>query len=139
MNPRPPARVTLLWCPACGRDDRYNDLKRGAGRHFADGSKCLGEPEEVEYRIPFAPQPPVGQQDGAYRAAVAVQVAIRPGPQHLTDDARMAFVGQTQLLYADTVEELALLVESFAELITNHLGDQIAIHPRPTPPPGWPT
>lgn len=140
MNARPPGRVTLLWCPVCGRDDRITDLKRGAGRHFSGGSKCPGAPQELEYVIPRVPEPLPGAEDGTYRAAVAVEVVIRPAPPHLREETyRVAFVGQTMMLHANTAEELALLVEASADLITQQVGDQVAVHPRPAPPMGWPT
>lgn len=140
MNARPPGRVSLLWCPACGRDDRYTFLRNARPHKRPDGKQCSGKPQELEYVIPRAPEPLPGAQDGSYRAAVAVEVVIRPAPPHLADgDGRVAFVGQTMMLHANTVEELALLVEASADLITSQLGDQVAVHPRPAPPMGWPT
>lgn len=50
MNREPPPTVSLVWCPECGRDDRYNDLKARPGRHFANGVKCPGTPTTVQYQ-----------------------------------------------------------------------------------------
>lgn len=104
------------------------------------GGTCLGERQWLEYVLPVAPSPLPGAEGGMYRAAVAIEVVIRPAPPHLRDDSyRVAFVGQTMLIHADTVEQLALLVEASADLITRQVGDRIAVHPRPAPPMGWPT
>jgi hypothetical protein len=130
VNARPPGRVTLLWCPVCGRDDRITDLKRGAGRHFAGGSKCPGEPRELEYVIPRVPEPLPALDAGSISAAVAVEVAIRPGLQHLGDGG-LSFVGRTVQYRADTVEQVADLASLVLRDIAQGLPDAIAAHPRP--------
>lgn len=142
MNVRPPGRVSLLWCPACGRTDvtTAEGLSK-ANVHVGElGGTCLGDRQLLEYVLPAPTHPLPGTEDGTYRAAVAVEVAIRPAPPHLRDGTyRVAFVGQTTLIHADAVEQLALLVEASADLITRQVGDRIAVHPRPAPPMGWPT
>jgi len=139
VNARPPGRVHVLWCPACGRDDRYTFLRQYRPHNRPDGRRCSGQVEKLEYVLPVAPSPFPGTQDGTFRAAVAVQVAIRPTLRHLDDSGGTTFVGQTMMLHANTVEELALLVEAAADLITQQMGDRMAVHPRPAPPTGWPT
>lgn len=135
MNARPPGRVTLLWCPVCGRDDRYRDLKRGAGRHFSQDGKCSGEPRELEYVVSRAPEPLPGPDVGVIRAAVAVEVAIRPGLPHLSGDP-LTFVGHTVQYRANTVEEAAQLAGLVLRDIGTTIDDSIAAHPRPAPL-GW--
>lgn len=135
MNARPPGRVSLRWCPVCGRDDRYTDLKKGAGRHFADGKKCPGDPRDLEYVLPRVPEPLPSRHDGTFRAAVAVEVAVRPGLPHL-DDSHMTFVGRTVQFGAHTVEQLAELAGLALRDIAQGLPDAMAPHPRPEPE-GW--
>lgn len=135
MNARPPGRVTILWCPVCGRDDRYRDLKQGAGRHFTAEGKCSGTPQELEYRIPAAPEPLPPYGDGVFRAAVAVEVAIRPGLPHL-DDGRITFVGRTVTYSADSVEHVAELAGTILRDIGATIPNNMAAHPRPEPE-GW--
>lgn len=135
MNARPPGRVTLLWCPVCGRDDRITDLKRGAGRHFSGGVKCPGAPEELEYVIPRVPEPLPPLGDGTIRAAVAVEVAIRPSLPHL-DEGPLTFVGRTVQYRANDVEQLADFAGVVLRDIALGLPDAIAAHPRPAPA-GW--
>lgn len=122
--------MTLLWCPVCGRDDRYRDLKKGARRHFSEEGKCPGEPIELEYRIPRAPEPLPVFPDGTFRAAVAVEVAIRPGLDHL-EPGHLTFVGRTVQYAANDVEQLAELAGLVLRDIAAGLPDAIAPHPRP--------
>lgn len=135
MNARPPGRVTLLWCPVCGRDDRIADLKKGAGRHFWGGAKCPGEPRELEYVSPRVPEPLPVMDAGVISAAVAVEVAIRPGLPHL-GDGRLSFVGTTVQYRADTIEQVADLAALVLRDIAVGMSDAIAVHPR-TAPAGW--
>ena len=44
-KPTPPPTF-LVWCPVCGRTDRWKPLK---DRHFADGGLCKGKPKWVRY------------------------------------------------------------------------------------------
>lgn len=43
----PPNDVSILFCPVCGRDDRYTPFT-GKG-HFNGGVRCPGTPETVWY------------------------------------------------------------------------------------------
>lgn len=45
----PPRKITLRFCPACGRNDRYTNLKTPPSRHYADGKLCEGRPVEISY------------------------------------------------------------------------------------------
>lgn len=131
---RAPATVHLLWCPECGRDDRWTYLKQGARRHYNAGALCPGVPQELTYKLPVAPEPapPVGAH---FRAAVAVEIAIRPGLAHLSGD-RLTFVGRTVTFGADDVEQLADLSERILKDIALGIPDALAVHPRPAPH-GW--
>lgn len=44
----PKLTLTRLWCPVCGRSDLAS---RGPSRHFAGGSRCPGEPQELRYEL----------------------------------------------------------------------------------------
>ena len=132
MNARPPGRVSLLWCPVCGRDDRYGDLKEGKGRHFYGGTRCLGTPQTLEYVIPRVPEPLPALTEGDIRAVVAVEVAVRPSLPHL-DEGALTFVGRTVQYRANTVEQLADLAGLILHDIAQALPDAIAVHPRPDP------
>lgn len=55
-----PRTITLIWCPACGRDDRYANLKMRPYKHFAEGKECPGTPMRVRYE-PVRQQPLRGQ------------------------------------------------------------------------------
>jgi hypothetical protein len=131
-----PHAVHLLWCPVCGRDDRYTNLKAAPGRHFAGGSLCAGEPQELTYKLPMAPSLPAPAL-GAFRAAVAVEIAIRPGLEHL-DNGSPTFVGRTVTFSADTIEQLAELSALVLENIAEGMPDSIAVHPRPEPSRSYP-
>jgi hypothetical protein len=43
--------IVVTACPVCGRDDRVQNLKTGAGRHFSRGERCTGDPQRYEYRL----------------------------------------------------------------------------------------
>lgn len=137
---RPPGRVTLLWCPTCGATrltaDRELDSRRPIGVHVGQmGGTCTTRWETQEYVIPRAPEPLPGLDHGAIRAAVAVEVAFRPGLAHL-DDGPLTFVGRTVQYRADDVEQLAELAGLVLRDIAAGLPDAIAVHPRPEPE-GW--
>ena len=132
MNARPPDRVSLLWCPVCGRDDRYTFLRQARLHNRPDGRRCSGKVEELEYVIPRAPEPLPALGVGDIRAAVAVEVAIRPALPHLSDGP-LSFVGRTVQYRADTVEQLAELAGLILRDIASGLPDSIAAHPRPEP------
>lgn len=135
MNARPPGRVTILWCPVCGRDDRYTFLRPTRPHNRPDGRRCSGTVEELEYRIPRAPEPLPGLDHGSIRAAVAVEIAVRPGLAHL-DDGPMTFIGRTVQYRADNVEQLAELAGLVLHDIAAGIPDSMAAHPRPEPE-GW--
>lgn len=133
MTARRPDRVSLLWCPVCGHNDRYVPLKEGAGRHYWGGRRCPGEPQALEYRPPRAPEPLPTRTEGAISAAVAVEVAIRPGLDHL-GDGPLSFVGRVVQYRADDVETLAELAGLVLRDIAADLPDAIAPAPRPAAP-----
>jgi hypothetical protein len=132
----------VVWGRVWGRADvtratRPPRIPVHVGEH---GGTCSGERQILDYAPARAIEPLPGAEDGTYRAAVAVEVAIRPAPPHLRDHTyRTAFVGNTIVLHANTVEELALLLEASADLLVRQVGDRLAVHPRPAPPMGWPT
>lgn len=41
--------VTLMWCPECGRDDRWTNLKP---KHYWVGKLCPGAPVKLRYSSP---------------------------------------------------------------------------------------
>ena len=43
----PPARISIRFCPVCGRDDRFGTL--GLTSHFSYGKKCPGKVRNVYY------------------------------------------------------------------------------------------
>lgn len=131
---KPPAAVHLLWCPACGHDNRYGAMARD-GRHYAAGKRCPGTPQELTYMLPVTPEPPPAAEDGTYRAAVAVEVAVRPGLRHI-DAHSLTFVGRTVVFGANNVEQLATLSGVVLRNIADVIPDSVAAHPRPAPD-GW--
>lgn len=42
----PPVSIQLLWCPTCGRTDRFEQLQR---QHFERGVQCPGIPKRLFY------------------------------------------------------------------------------------------
>lgn len=94
------------------------------------GGTCLARREVVEYVLPRVPEPLPGLNDGTFRAAVAVEVAIRPGLQHLGGWSP-SFVGRTVAYRANNVEQLAELAGLVLRDIAAGLPDAIAPHPRP--------
>ena len=44
---KPPEETSFLWCPLCGRDDRYKPFT--GGQHYIRGKKCGGIPVKVTY------------------------------------------------------------------------------------------
>lgn len=42
-----PPKVSIRWCPKCGRTDRYGSL--GTQKHWHQGFLCKGEPVLVIY------------------------------------------------------------------------------------------
>jgi hypothetical protein len=134
MTVRPPGQVSLTWCPVCGRDDRYRELGSGAGHHFARGQKCPGAPQEIQYQLSRAPEPLPGPS-GTFRAAVAVEIAVRPGLPHL-DDGPISFVGQTVVFNASRVDEVGKLAGRVLQGIAAEIPDRVDAHPRPHPE-GW--
>jgi len=46
ISGEPPVNVSLKWCPACGRTDRFGPLR---ARHYAIGRMCQGRPQTVVY------------------------------------------------------------------------------------------
>lgn len=52
MTVQPPESIRFLFCPECGRDDRFKHLSAKAGHHYAkggDGRKCPGRPKVLRY------------------------------------------------------------------------------------------
>lgn len=129
---RPPSRISLLWCPVCGHNDRWTHMSPHAGRHFAGGKKCHGQPRKLEYRIPHVPEPPPGLNAGTFRAAVAVELAIRPGLPHLSDGP-ISFVGRTVLFNVNSADEVGAFARLVLHDIAAKIPDQVAAHPRPEP------
>lgn len=140
MTKRPPQTIKILWCPVCGRDDRYTDLKKGAGRHFADGLKCHGAPEEIIYYPVVAPDPVLITGTASMRATVEVAVTVSPPPPHLPvgEGTAAARAGRVFMFAAQGVEELAEMIEAYADLLGRQVAEQLAAHPRPEPIEGWP-
>lgn len=48
-QPKTPATVYLLWCPECGRDDRFNALRQTMPHNSPSGRRCPGKVIRVEY------------------------------------------------------------------------------------------
>lgn len=96
------------------------------------GGTCTTRWQTQEYVIPRAPEPLPGLDHGAIRAAVAVEIAVRPGLPHL-DGGPMTFVGRTVQYRADTVEQVAELAGLVLHDIAAGIPDQMAAHPRPEP------
>lgn len=46
----PPASISILFCPVCGRDDRFSPMSAG-GKHYRDGERCLGRPVRIVYGL----------------------------------------------------------------------------------------
>lgn len=46
---KPPEKLTLLYCPVCGRDDRYQPFT--GKRHFAAGIRCNGVLRKLTYTL----------------------------------------------------------------------------------------
>jgi hypothetical protein len=44
---RPPEKISILFCPACGRDDLVNKLRT---LHYRSGRLCRGKPVVVAYK-----------------------------------------------------------------------------------------
>lgn len=51
-----PPVLVLVWCPKCGRDDRYSKLNLPPRRHYIRGGMCDGVPVRVRYE-PVRQQP----------------------------------------------------------------------------------
>lgn len=136
MSPRMPEQMTLIWCPVCGVNDRYSNLKMRPGRHYWGGKLCTGDPVELTYllahpRLEFVPG------TAPLRAALEVVATIHPGLPHLTERGPTR-VGQMKLVAANNAEELATLLEAFTDLMVRDIGERVAVHPRPEPIGGWP-
>jgi hypothetical protein len=136
VNRRPPGRTSLLWCPACGATRQAGPeywALPGGDVHVSDsGGTCLVQRELLTYVLPHAPEPLPAFADGSIRAAVAVEVAIRPGLPHL-GGGTLSFVGRTIQYQANTVEHLAELAGLTLREVAETLPDSIAEHPRPKP------
>jgi hypothetical protein len=49
MTHAPPATVTILHCPACGRDDRVRYLRETMPHNTPQGTRCPALPVRVTY------------------------------------------------------------------------------------------
>jgi hypothetical protein len=45
----PPAELELLWCPTCGRDDRFTALRFTLPHNAPTGGRCPGKVQRVRY------------------------------------------------------------------------------------------
>jgi hypothetical protein len=48
---KPPERLSLIFCPVCGKDDRYRHLPRERRHRDRDSHLCPGTPERITYTL----------------------------------------------------------------------------------------
>jgi hypothetical protein len=51
MSMQPPTTVNLVWCPECGRDNRFDTLRLDQVTHYSGGKRCPGKPQYLAYII----------------------------------------------------------------------------------------
>jgi hypothetical protein len=61
---KPPKKVTLKFCPVCGRTDRHMPFT--GNRHFHHGQRCAGELTIAEYVLKGG-APQIGGFEQAYQ------------------------------------------------------------------------
>lgn len=49
MSKQPPTTLSLVWCPECGHNNRFADLRLNQGTHYAGGKRCPGKLERLAY------------------------------------------------------------------------------------------
>jgi hypothetical protein len=49
MSQQPPTTMNLVWCPVCGRTNRFSDLRLDQAVHYSGGKVCPGRPEYLAY------------------------------------------------------------------------------------------
>ena len=49
MPEKPPDRITLRFCPACGQMDRFKAINMPPHKHYSLGKLCPGKVVAVEY------------------------------------------------------------------------------------------
>jgi hypothetical protein len=78
----------------------------------------------------YAPRP--GLSGDTFHAAVAVEIAVRPGLPHL-DDGPISFVSRTVTFNVSRVDEVGEFAGLVLQDIAAKIPDQVAAHPRPRP------